>query len=800
MKIVNLKDFPSILNISGNSCLTGTGNVVYCYKITLPEIFTLSEGDFDKIHDSWFSAFKDFTEGVIIQKMDIYLNKFFDVSSMPDETYLQKATVDHFKERTKREHHSYLFFTKAKSSILSDKIINPFKAPPKIKDFERELISDKNFKTEVDRAVDFINNSRFIKLEEAEPQEIKYIEHAHHNAYYEDRFTDAELDDLTIGEKHIGIAAITSVQQLGETISNSVVDGKMSIGDAIYHTGYMDELGLKLDFDHIINQVIFIKDHIKEKSQIRKQKGIFEGSASFNSEYKQDEEQLDSYLKEISLDEKIRLSGMHFNVIHFARTKEEYEHNENQIITEFKKVNITPYIPARKNKANLYYNTFFSNIINLDKKNVLQPIDLQQSLCFFTNVSNYRDDENGVYFNDRVSNNPVKKDIWDEDKLRLKARNFGIIAATGEGKSVLSNHIFRQYHEQGVKIVICDLGESYRNLAQLYPDDTVYIRYEEGKGLGLNPFMLEQSGEVSQRKISELSAFVFKLWKRDRLPDDSERVSLEKIIALYYQTIKKGHSFPSFYSFLEDHREDVLNHLDIDSKFYNITDFLHMTSIFVKDGLLSFLFKDDEDKSYQLEDKSFIVFEMDEIKDNKLLLSIMLHMISEAIQKVVWSDKDTRGVVFFDEFAKMLKFPEVLSSAEYFFQAGRKQNASTGIVLQSPDQLPKNDSAEAIIDNMQVLYVLESTKGYDKVIERFKLKEHDRIQLNSIKSSFEGKQKYSEFLLSLGGECNVFRLELPAEALYAYQTEGAEFNTIKELYQDEGSMERAIEKYKETKN
>jgi conjugal transfer ATP-binding protein TraC len=98
-----------------------------------------------------------------------------------------------------------------------------------------------------------------------------------------------------------------------------------------------------------------------------------------------------------------------------------------------------------------------------------------------------------------------------------------------------------------------------------------------------------------------------------------------------------------------------------------------MTSIFVKEGLLSFLFKNDADNSYQLEDKSFIVFEMDEIKDNKLLLSIMLHMISEAIQKVVWSDKDTRGVVFFDEFAKMLKFPEVLSSAEYFFQAGRKQ-------------------------------------------------------------------------------------------------------------------------------
>ena len=801
MKVVNLKKTPSILHISDNVCLTNSASITYCYKIVLPEIYTLSEKDFDNIHENWLRALKDFKEGVIVHKADYYLSKPFDTSGMPNKTYLQKATVNHFKNRKKREHFSYIFFSKNENSVLNDKIVNPFKSPPKGKDFEAELERDKHFKIEVNRVVNFINNGRYILLEKAEPQELRYLEHAYHNAFYEDRYTDAELKDLKIGDKKIGVVAINKIEQLGEKVSNCVVDGHMSVGDWIYHTGYMDELGLKLDFDHVYNQIIFIKDHIKEKSAIKKTKANFEGSASFNSEYKKDEKDLNDFLDTVADNEKIRLSGMHINIIHFAKTQSDYDHNEDKIITEFKKLNIIPYIPTKTNKTNIFYNTFFSNISNLNKENIIQPIDLQQSLCFFTNVSNYRNDAKGVYFNDRVSNIPVKKDIWDEDKIRLKARNFGIIAATGEGKSVLANNIFRQYHEQKVKIVICDLGESFRNLAQLYPDDTVFIRYEEGKGLGLNPFTVKDRNTVSSKKINELSTFIFKLWKRDRLPDDNESVSLRQIINVYYKSVESKHSFPSFYAFLEQNKDEILKVLDIHSKYFDIRDFLHMTSDFVKDGLLAFLFKDDEDNSYKLEDKSFIVFELDEIKDDKLLLSIMLHMISEAIQKVIWTDKDTRGVVFFDEFAKMLKFPEVLSSTEYFFQAGRKQNVSTGIVLQSPDQLPKNSSAEAIIENMQVLYVLENDKGYDKVIDRFKLKEHDRVQLGSIKSSFKkGDIKYSEFMLSLAGESNIYRLELPPEALYAYQTEGAEYKTLKDLFEAEGCMEKAIEKYKQIVN
>ena len=58
-----------------------------------------------------------------------------------------------------------------------------------------------------------------------------------------------------------------------------------------------------------------------------------------------------------------------------------------------------------------------------------------------------------MLFNDREYNIPVRKDVWDEKKKRIKARNFAIFAPTGEGKSFLANNILRQYFESDVRLV-----------------------------------------------------------------------------------------------------------------------------------------------------------------------------------------------------------------------------------------------------------------------------------------------------------------------------------------------------------
>ena len=176
---------------------------------------------------------------------------------------------------------------------------------------------------------------------------------------------------------------------------------------------------------------------------------------------------------------------------------------------------------------------------------------------------------------------------------------------------------------------------------------------------------------------------------------------------------------PSFIkSFIID-KEEIIEHLEIQKEFFNADEFVLLMGEFVDGGAYSFLY-DDKKESFgtELYDKNIIVFELDAIRGNKLLLTIMLQLISTTIDKMVWNDKSTRGVILFDEVAEQLKWDGMLRRIQWFYQAIRKQNGSIGIILQSISQLPDNELSNAIIENTQILYVLGS-KDYKAIQNRF---------------------------------------------------------------------------------
>ena len=235
--------------------------------------------------------------------------------------------------------------------------------------------------------------------------------------------------------------------------------------------------------------------------------------------------------------------------------------------------------------------------------------------------------------------------------------------------------------------------------------------------------------------------------------------------------------------------------LGIDAGYFNVTNFLHIMSEYVGDGLYSFLFEVKEDQTYKIEDKRLIVFELDEVKDNKEVLSVMLKLIKSAIQRTIWRNRAEKGIILFDEFAKQLKFDNVLESVEFYYQAIRKQNGAIGIILQSINQLPNNATSTSILENTQVIYCLRNEKGYAELVKRLNLSSHDLNQLKSIKNDLKGKRKYTEIFIKIGKESNIFRLEVPLEVYAAYLTDGSENEVIMAFYEKTNDMEKAIKKF-----
>ena len=164
MKTINLSEFYPIMDIQGNVIFANNGNLVQCYSVGYPEIYSLSEKDFEEIHGSWFQAFKALPVGTIVHKQDVYRKAGYSAENLPNESFLQQATYHYFKGREYLDHSSFLFFVlPLKKTFNTTKYVNPFRKVEK--GIHRQMDHcAREFVNAVNDAVSFINNSRKITL------------------------------------------------------------------------------------------------------------------------------------------------------------------------------------------------------------------------------------------------------------------------------------------------------------------------------------------------------------------------------------------------------------------------------------------------------------------------------------------------------------------------------------------------------------------------------------------------------------------------------------------------------------
>ena len=75
MSKLNFNAYHPIMDIQNHVVFGSNGNVVLCYQVVQPEIYSLSETDFEELHGMWFQAFKSLPVGTVIHKQDMYQKK-----------------------------------------------------------------------------------------------------------------------------------------------------------------------------------------------------------------------------------------------------------------------------------------------------------------------------------------------------------------------------------------------------------------------------------------------------------------------------------------------------------------------------------------------------------------------------------------------------------------------------------------------------------------------------------------------------------------------------------------------------
>ena len=503
---------------------------------------------------------------------------------------------------------------------------------------------------------------------------------------------------------------------------------------------------------------------------------------------------IEMYLNEAH-SQGVRSVRCHCNVMAWAESESELKRIRNDVGSQLALMGCTP----RHNTVDvpvLFWAAIPGNEADFPAEESFYTF-LDQALCLFNEETNYRSSLSpfGIKMSDRLSGIPLHLDISDLPMKRgvITNRNKFILGPSGSGKSYLTNHLVRQYWEQGAHILLVDTGNSYQGLCSLIHAKTkgrdgVYFTYTEEAPIAFNPFYVED-GVYDVEKRESLKTLLLTLWKREsEEPTRSEEVALSNAVNLYLSKLRADRSivpsFDTFYEFVETDYRRLLEQKRVREKDFDLENFLNVLEPYYKGGEYDYLLN--SDKQLDLLDKRFIVFELDNISSNRTLLPVVTLIIMETFISKMRRLKGVRKMILIEECWKALTSANMSAYIRYLFKTVRKYFGEAVVVTQEVDDIISSPIVkESIINNADCKILLDQRKylsKFDGIQRLLGLTDKERAQILSINLSNDPKRRYKEVWIGLGGiQSAVYATETSVEEYLTYTTEESEKMQVMEL-------------------
>lgn len=778
--------------------ITKSGSICLSYLMIEPECYNLSPEDIDERISIMKNAFRRMPTKSYIHKQDIYLRKYY--KSQMGDSFLDKADSKHFEGRLYMDHQCIIHFILSDLKSL-DKAYNQslLSYRANLHRQDEEYLSE--FLECVSDTIGILKTLRHTEIYPLNAEELSKYTYAYANMFGDtNSIKDVKIDSsLHIGSTEARYYSICDESFFPDVdLISYVKDDSLPIANSDLYRPLMENLGMYLPYNHIINQVIYFEGSEKLKSEIERNIEVYGSNSSMSKNIRYQFERLSESFKESLEDNDIFVRST-FSLCLFSDNQQEILNGEKKIkeilnISQFKY-----YIPSYDNLAQIHFSSVPGQISLMPKK-FMYLCPLPVALCLFLHCSKFRNDDEGIYVHDRMYQVPLRKDIWDAKKKRVNARNGMIIAGTGGGKSAFTLNFTQQLIEQDYTCIVVEFGKSFSQLCKLYPDISLHVDYDGKTALGINPFDLSD-GELTNNDLEMLSEIIQRYWKHMFTSDESENeVALTRIIQDYYEHVSSGHNFESFYHYVVDNLDEILLRKHISKKYFDLESFQLNCGEFLPGQRYENVCKDTK---LDFSSKKFIVFELTQIKQDKFLSNLVMSMIFTIIQKKLLSDRRKRGILIFDEYAETAQMKDsttgvgIHSSVAFCYQKIRKENGAVYTIVQTPEQLPDDEFTKNIISNTDLLFVLPTKEViYNSIIDKFQItRANQQALMKSLRNNFSCERPYSECFMRMGENyATVTRLEFSKEKFLAFQTEGEIWSDLEEKT-SHMSMEAAITEY-----
>lgn len=815
--------FP-LLSVEHDCIISKDADITVAYRVDLPELFTVTGSEYEAIHSAWTKAIKVLPEYSVIHKQDWFVKENYKPATDKENmSFLSRSFERHFNERPFLNHTCFLFLTKTTKDRMRmqsnfSSLCRGYIIP---KEVNKEMAV--RFLEAVGQFERILNDSGFITLTRITSDEITGTEkeagliEKYFALSLEDTtcLEDLELgaDGLRIGDKTVCLHTISDVEDLPGTIGTDMRYEKLSTDRSDCRLSFASPVGLLLSCDHVYNQYIFLDDSAENLRQFEKSARNMQSLSKYSRGNQINKEWIDKYLNEAH---SFGLTSVraHFNVMAWSDDAEELKNIRNDVGSQLALMECKP----RHNTvdvATLYWAAMPGNAGDFPSEESFYTF-IEPALCFFSEETNYKSSPSpfGIKMADRVSGKPIHVDISDLPMKQgiITNRNKFILGPSGSGKSFFTNHMCRQYWEQGTHIVLVDTGNSYQGLCNFINrrtngEDGVYFTYTEKNPISFNPFYTDD-GVFDIEKRESIKTLIMTLWKRDNeQPTRSEEVALSKAVSLYIERITIDESvipsFNSFYEFVKLDYAAILDAKQVREKDFDLANFLNVLEPYYKGGEYDFLLN--SEKQIDLLSKRFIVFEIDAIKDHKILFPIVTIIIMEVFINKMRRLQGIRKMILIEEAWKAIAKEGMAEYIKYLFKTVRKFFGEAIVVTQEVDDIIASPIVkESIINNSDCKILLDQRKymnKFDSIQALLGLTEKEKSQVLSINMSNNPNRKYKEVWFGLGGvQSAVYATEVSLEEYFTFTTEETEkLEVARKTEELDGNIELAIKQIAESK-
>lgn len=761
----------------------------------------------------------------ILHKQDIFITEKYEPDIRRDElSFLSRSFERHFNERPYLHHTCYLFLTKttkehSRQQSNWNTLCRGFLVPKEIRDKE----TVERFMEAVGQFESIVNDSGLVRLERLTTEEITGTEsepgiierYLTLSADGTTMLQDMQLnpDEMRIGDKRLCLHTLSDLDDLPGKVRTDGRYERLSTDRSDCRLSYAAPVGVMLPCDHIYNQWIFIDDSNENLSRFEKMAKNMQSLSRYSRSNQINKEWLDEYLNEAHSN-GLQSVRCHCNIIAWAENGEELRRVKNDVGSALALMECTPHHNTTDLPA-VFWAGIPGNEADFPAEETFYTF-IPQALCFFTAETCYRNSLSpfGIRMVDRLTGKPVFLDISDLPMKKgiVTNRNKFILGPSGSGKSFFTNHLVRQYWEQGTHILLVDTGNSYKGLCDLIHqktggDDGIYFTYKEDDPISFNPFFTEDY-QYDIEKRDSIKTLILTLWKReDEPPRRSEEVALSNAVSLYIEKIRKNRkikpNFNSFYDFVKKDYRKVLADKNVREKDFDVDGFLNVLEPYYKNGEYGYLLN--SDKELDLLNKRFIVFELDVVKDNPILFPVVTIIIMETFINKMRRLQGIRKMILIEEAWKAIAKEGMASYIKYLFKTVRKFYGEAVVVTQEVDDIISSPVVkETIINNSDCKILLDQRKyqnKFDQIQNLLGLTDKERSQILSINLANAANRLYKEVWIGLGGtQSAVYATEVSGEEYLCYTTEETEKLELTRLTEKlGGNIELAIKQLAESK-